>query len=299
MRSKPNRILRFALWMLLLGALTDGAAFLILSDAQAAQALGLFSASPTVVPFALHSAETATPFQPLPTDTPTPTNTPTPTPTATFTPTPTATATATNTPLPTATRVPATATPSDGLPAEYLISGVVGYYQSHSLSCEARSAADWATYYGFSVSESSIQNSLPISDDPESGFVGAVDGAEGQLPPNPYGVHAEPIAAVLRSYGLSATATKGLSYFQLRQQIASGNPVIVWVVGNVWPGTAVSYTASNGNTTTVARYEHTVMIIGYDPYGVTVVDGNMTYWRAKNTFLDSFAVLGNMAVIHP
>ncbi len=285
--------------MLLLGALADAGAFLILSNVQAAQALGLFSASPTVVPFALQSGETATPFQPLPTDTPTPTNTPTPTPTATFTPTPTATATATNTPRPTATRIPATATSSDGLPSEYSINGVVGHNQSHLLSCEARSAADWAAYYGVSVSESSIQNSLPASDDPESGFVGSVDGAEGQLPPNDYGVHAEPIAAALRNYGASATAVKGLSYYQLRQQIAAGNPVIVWVVGNVWPGTPVSYTASNGNTTTVARYEHTVMIVGYDSYGVTVVDGAMTYWRAKSTFLDSFAVLGNMAVIRP
>ncbi len=124
-------------------------------------------------------------------------------------------------------------------------------------------------------------------------------GAEGQLPPNSYGVHAEPIASILREYGVSATARKGMTYYEIKQQIASGNPVIAWVIGNVWNGSPVSYTSESGNTTTVARYEHTVIVIGYDEYGVTVVDGSMVYWRSKASFLNSFSVLGNMAIYHP
>jgi len=242
---------------------------------------------------------TPTPFQPLPTDTPTPTATFTPTPTDTPTPT------ATNTPLPTNTPVPSntvaafpTNVPEDGLPNSYQISGVVGHAQSHMLSCESRSAADWAAFYGVSFSEDGFQNGLPRSDNPDVGFVGYVDGVWGQIPPNDYGVHAAPVAALLREYGLSANAAKGVSLSSLRHQIASGNPVIVWVVGNVWNGSPVSYTASNGSTTTVAYYEHAVILIGYDETGYTFVDGSYTYWRSSAIFSSSFAALGNMAITH-
>lgn len=180
-----------------------------------------------------------------------------------------------------------------------MVYGVVGRAQSRALSCESRTASDWAAFFGVSVSESTILSELPASDDPESGFVGSPDGGQGLLPPNSYGVHAEPVAAVLRSHGASASAVKGMSYFNLRSQIAAGKPVMVWVIGNVWGGSPVSYTASNGNTTTVARYEHTVIVVGYDAYGVTIVDGYMTYWRSTSAFLNSFSVLGNMAIYQP
>lgn len=296
---KSTRFLKFLFWVLLLGMFTDIGLLLILSDAHPVHALGLFSTKKITVASANYLTPSPTPFQPLPTETPTPTNTSTPTATATHTATATNTPIPTNTPRPTATSIPVTPTSSDGLPTEFTIYGIVGYMQSHSLSCEARSASDWASFYGVSVSENTIQSDLPSTDDPETGFVGSVDGAEGQLPPDSYGVHAEPIATVLRSHGISATAIKGMSDFQLRQQIASGNPVIAWVVGNVWDGWPVSYTSSSGNSTIVASYEHTVIVIGYDADGYTVVDGAMTYWRSKAAFQKSFSVLGKMAIYHP
>ncbi len=239
------------------------------------------------------ATETATPFQPLPTDTPTPTATFTPTPTNT----PTATATATNTPVPTNTPIPLpTLTPVDGLPAEYRISGVTGYNQSYNLSCESRSAADWAAYFGYSISESTILASLPGSDNPDAGFVGNVNGAHGQIPPYDYGVHAAPVAVVLNNNGVSANAVKGLSLTDMRKQIASGNPVIAWVVGNVWTGSGVSYTSADGNTTLVAYYEHTVIVTGYDSEGYYFVDGSSSYYRSSSVFASSFAALGNMAI---
>lgn len=292
-KSRANRFLKFVLWILLLGITANVGAFLILSNPQPVNAIFWIANTATITSGdSVNPTNSPTPFQPLPTDTPTPTPTLTPTSTATFTPTPTFTTLPTNTPM-------ATATSSDGLPVDYIIRGVVGHAQSHSLSCEARSASDWAAFYGISASESSIQSALPSSDDPEVGFVGFHYGTEGQLPPNSYGVHAAPIAAILREYGASATTKKGMTYYEIRQQIASGNPVIAWVIGNVWNGYPVSYTSESGNTTTVARYEHTVIVIGYDAYGVTVVDGNMVYWRSKADFQNSFSVLGNMAVYHP
>lgn len=240
------------------------------------------------------TAATPTPFQPLPT------NTPTQTPTPTLTPTPTQT----NTPLPTNTQVP-TDTPfpsptNDGLPSSYSISNIYGYDQSHRLSCESRSAVDWARFYGISIEEDTFQYSLPVSDDPDSGFVGSPDGMEGGLPPNSYGVHAAPVAALLQQYGLNAAPEYGMSFYDLRKEIAAGNPVIVWVFGNTWwGGTSVQYTASNGHTSTVIAYEHTVIVTGYDinQDTVTILDGSILYYRSIEQFKSSWETLGNIAVM--
>ena len=260
-----------------------------------ASALGIVINTPAIEPLNRLSLTTSpTPFQPLPTHTPTPTNTPTSTSTPTSTATPTPLPTDTPLPIPTSTLIQYT---EDGLPASASISGVVGYAQSYSLTCESRSAVDWARYFGKSIKEMDFQADLPVSDNPEIGFVGPIDGLTGQIPPYPYGVHAGPVASLLRDYGLEATAVKGYSFEKLKKQIANGNPVIVWVVGNVWYGEPVNYTASDGSTVTVAHFEHTAIVIGYDEWGVTLVDNDLVYWRKTSTFLDSWGVLGNMAII--
>lgn len=186
----------------------------------------------------------------------------------------------------------------DALPASAYISGLVGRKQSYPLSCESRSAADLAAFWGVSVTESTFFNNLPKSDNPDEGFVGDVYGAWGQVPPKPYGVHARPVAKLLRQYGLEARAKHGLSWKDLRTEIAEGRPVIVWVVGIVWSGSAQSYTAKDGSVVTVAPYEHTMIMIGYDENNVYLVDsgsGN-TQTHAISNFRASWGVLGNMAV---
>jgi hypothetical protein len=66
----------------------------------------------------------------------------------------------------------------------------------------------------------------------------------------------------------------------------------------MWSGTPLSYTASDGHHTTVAAFEHTMIFIGYDTTYVYVIDAYsgaiMTFYTS--TFLDSWSVLGNMAV---
>ena len=239
-----------------------------------------------------------TPFQPLPTNTPTPTATSTNTPTPTITPTSTSTPTPlpTNTPLPIPTST-STQRTEDESPVSASIDGVIGYAQSYSLTCESRSAVDWSRYFGTSINEMDFQAALPVSDNPEIGFVGPIGGFPGQIPPNPYGVHAPPVASVLREYGLTATAVRGYSFEKLKKQVSNGNPVIVWVIGNVWYGVPVDYTASDGSTVTVAHFEHTAIMVGYDEEGVTLVDNNLVYWRSTAAFLDSWGVLDNMAII--
>lgn len=182
------------------------------------------------------------------------------------------------------------------LPAEARIAGIGGQKQKYSLSCEARAAVDWAAYFGFPIDEDEFLRRLPASDNPDFGFVGDVNGRWGQIPPDAYGVHAGPVAFLLRHYGLNAHAYQGLTWDQLRAQIAAGKPVITWVTGHVGPGIPVAYTASDGRTTTVARFEHTVILIGYTPDTVTLLDGSKIYTRPVQVFLDSWAVLGNMAI---
>ncbi len=188
---------------------------------------------------------------------------------------------------------------ADSLPESAYISGVRGHAQTYALSCESRSAADWAAFWGVAISETAFQSDLPRSDNPDEGFVGNANDPWGFVPPRGYGVHAEPVAALLREYGLHAEARRGLDWDDLREEIATGHPAIVWIIGQMWAGTPQSYTASNGHTTTVANFEHTMILTGYDASVVHVVDAysgwSQTY--PLSTFLSSWAVLGNMAVL--
>lgn len=240
------------------------------------QAEDLLLPEPSTTP-TVDYTETATPFQASPL-----TSTPTASPTVTPTPTITPTRTPTHTPVP---------------PPSHRIKGIVGYSQALPLSCESSSAVDWARYFGKSINELDFFWGLPVSDNPDQGFVGNVYGSWGQIPPAPYGVHAKPIAHRLREYNLKAKAVRGMSLAGLKAEIAAGRPVIVWVVGHVNRGTPIAYTARNGHQTTVAKFEHTVIVIGYTEHKITVLDGSMVYSRYNKEFRRSWRVLGNQAVI--
>lgn len=186
----------------------------------------------------------------------------------------------------------------EALPDSVYISGVSGHAQGYSLSCEARSAADWAAFWGVSIGETEFLETLPNSDNPDEGYVGNPNDAWGLLPPHGYGVHAAPVAEILRDFGLEAEAHHDLSWDDLREEIKAGRPVIVWVIGSMWGGTPVEYEAPDGSTSRVAAFEHTMILTGYSLDAVQVVDAYtgqyQTYWL--KTFLKSWGVLGNMAV---
>lgn len=184
-------------------------------------------------------------------------------------------------------------------PESAYVIGVVGNAQSYTLSCESRSAVDWAAFWGVSIDESEFQSALPSSDNPDSGFVGYPNDPWGYIPPRSYGVYAEPVADLLRQYGVRARPRRGLKWHDLKAEIAAGRPVIVWIIGQMWSGVPVSYTASDGNTTTVARFEHTIILVGYDSSVVHVVDAysGWTQTYTLEAFLESWSVLGNMAIL--
>lgn len=199
-------------------------------------------------------------------------------------------------PLPTPTPTPFS------LPNEAFIPGMSGEDQSLPLDCESRSAVDWAAHWGYSIGELEFFYGLPESDDPDSGFVGNVYGEWGHIPPEDYGVHAQPIAARLNDYGLAAYAIKSLSWEALQAEIAAGRPVIVWIIGGanheIRNGVPIYYTASsNGHTSVVAAYEHTVIVIGYSPTSVVILNGSQVKTFPIEAFLDSWSALRFMAVL--
>jgi subtilisin-like proprotein convertase family protein/uncharacterized protein YvpB len=195
--------------------------------------------------------------------------------------------------------IPLEPTPSPAppeLPNQAFIAGISGRSQALPLDCETRSAIDWANYFGVHIDELTFFNQLPKSDNPDAGFVGDVYGSWGQIPPAPYGVHAEPVAELLRLYGLSAYADRPLKWNELRSEIAAGHPVIVWIVGSVVNGIPIYYQASGGHITVVAPYEHTVIVTGFTETRVYYLNGSYIYSKSIEQFLDSWSVMGNMAI---
>ncbi len=198
---------------------------------------------------------------------------------------------------------PATPTPTAvSLPSSAEVSGMTGQDQSLNLDCESRSAVDWAKHYGFNIGEFDFLYNLPFTDDPETGFVGNPNGIWGNIPPADYGVHALPVSLNLQSYGVTASSYRSLSWRDLQAEIASGNPAIVWIIGGasrtLVNGIPRYYTsATTVDTTVVARYEHTVIVTGYSPGYVTVLNGSKFVDIRIDQFLDSWSVLQFMAVL--
>lgn len=197
-------------------------------------------------------------------------------------------------PQPTAVPVP-TATLS--LPEEHYIQNISGHKQYFSLGCEAAAAKDWANFFGHDFNEFEFQYALPLSDNPDLGFVGDVNAPWGQVPPYGYGVHAGPVASLLNTYGIPARAYKGYTLAQVEAKIAAEKPVIAWVIGNVVGGVPYEYTDKLGNQVTVAAYEHVVIVTGYNTEKLRYMTNGRFFEVPKDVFLNSWGVLGKMVVV--
>lgn len=262
---------------------------LFFPNTQSVDASFLAEAIPSETPVVIMPSFTPTTTE---TSEPTATITSYPTVTATMTPTVTQTATSTATSFPTHTATPT-------LPESAGIGSIFGSDQIRPLSCESSAAVDWARYFGINIAEMDFHNQLPVSDNPEVGFVGSVDGLWGLTPPNAYGVHAEPVAKLLRAYGLPALAVKNYTLEELKREIYNGRPVVIWFVGQSWTNVSpIKYNATDGSSVTVAPYEHVVLLVGYGSDYVTLLDSSTIYYKATSTFEKSWRVLDNMAIIY-
>ncbi|HEY60241.1 MAG TPA: hypothetical protein G4N92_06110 [Anaerolineae bacterium] len=183
------------------------------------------------------------------------------------------------------------------LPEQHYIWEIWGHRQFFPIGCEAAVVKDWAAYFGVEINEFNFQYQLPQSDNPDLGFVGSVEGPWGQVPPYAYGVHASPVAQVLREqYGMNAVGIKQFTLEQLKAQIAADRPVIAWVIGNCVGGSPYEYTDKEGNVTTVAAYEHVVIVTGYSMNIIRYMSNGKFYDIPANYFLNSWGVLGNLVV---
>lgn len=200
-------------------------------------------------------------------------------------------------PTSTPTALQPTLTPTMALPEEHYIRNISGHQQYFPLGCEAAAAKDWANYFGKDFNEFEFQYKLPISDNPDLGFVGNVNSPWGQVPPYAYGVYAGPLAKLLNAYGIPAKAYKGYSLDQIKSKIAGDKPVIAWVIGNVVGGVPAEYIDSHGDKTIVAAYEHVVIITGYNADHIRYMNNGRFYETPNKVFLNSWGVLGNMVVV--
>jgi uncharacterized protein YvpB len=105
------------------------------------------------------------------------------------------------------------------------------------------------------------------------------------------------VAQLLQEYGMPATAVKDYSLTLLKQQIAADRPVIAWVIGNVVGGVPFEYTAKDGQKVIVAAYEHVVIVTGYSETHIRYNSNGKFYEAPIEIFLNSWGVLGNMALI--
>jgi len=102
---------------------------------------------------------------------------------------------------------------------------------------------------------------------------------------------------VLNSYGVPVQGGKGYTLDQIKQKLAESKPVIVWVIGKMEYSEPVDYTDKQGNKIIVAPYEHVVILTGYNETSLRYVSN--THWAdvENSVFLNSWGVLGNMAVM--
>lgn len=199
-------------------------------------------------------------------------------------------------PAPTQTPAPSL-TPTPTYPKEHYIRDINGHKQYFKLGCETSAAVDLAFYYGVTINEFEFQHRLPLSDNPDLGFVGSVDGPWGQVPPYAYGVHAGPVAALLQEYGLQAKGLKGFTLDEIKSEISQGHPVIVWVVGNMVGGVPYDYTDQKGNKVMVAAYEHVVIMTGYNETHMRYMNNGNFFEVPTDLFSNSWQILGNMALV--
>ena len=144
--------------------------------------------------------------------------------------------------------------------------------QGHALSCEARAACDLLEHHGIPVAEDAFLAALPRSDNPDLGFVGDPDDDTGCLPPEGYGVHAPPVAATLRGFGLSADAVSGRDLAWLRAELDAGRPVILWVVSGFEEGAPIALRDARGRAFEAVRGEHAVLALRRRGSRVVVLD---------------------------
>lgn len=185
-------------------------------------------------------------------------------------------------------------TKKEELPERVVLENFPAYGQRYNLSCEYAATHAVTRYYQRPITEEDFIQTIGFDPNPHIGFRGNINGPFGGT--WDYGIYAEPMARVLEARGWKTKllVNKEIS---LKQELALGRPVQVWVIaGFGWgsPFTAVY----KEQPFKLAGGEHSVVAYGYDAQGVYIMDvayGGFTYvnWSA---FLRSWSYFDYMAM---
>ena len=188
------------------------------------------------------------------------------------------------------------------LPESVLLEDVPIGKQTRNLNCEFQTASDLTAYYGKGLGWKDIflQVGHNPGGNPHKGFVGeSLDDPPGGIYPQGYGVYAEPIAQALNKFGLPAEVHYRESAIWLKEQIAQGNPVMVWATAGMRKSHVVEWVSTDGERIKGVPWEHTYLVVGYNKQGVWVGDP----WTGKRlfysweVFLDSWDLFDRMSVV--
>lgn len=191
---------------------------------------------------------------------------------------------------------------SDRLPGEsaisgeHLIPGAYLYQQQRPLSCEFASATIAATMLGYSINEYDFDDIVGRNDNPHLGYRGDILGHWGNT--TDYGVYTEPLSNALSRLGVANAPF--YSYGDatvLRQHLADGHPVVVWLAMR---GAVNSFDAwdAHGNRFQLTRYMHVMTAYGFDDNGAYLTDPGTAVWRYYpwGEFISMWSVMDGMGL---
>jgi uncharacterized protein YvpB len=195
---------------------------------------------------------------------------------------------------------------------------IPSYRQSHMYSCFAAASKMALAYRGVSVSENTLLSQIgydttPFSGtwkdpnaiwgNPYSGVVGNVDGASGGVTWG-YGAYWTPTSRAISNYRSNEVKT-GWNVQGIAQEIANGNPVIVWWVNGIWPSYVVNWKTPSGQSIRAVNGMHVQVVKGFtgtveNPVSFIVNDSGYGYPSKTFTtaaFQAKWSWFGNSAIV--
>ena len=197
-----------------------------------------------------------------------------------------------------------------------IVLNIPSYRQSHLYTCMAAAARDALSYRGLSVGELEFVGLMGYDPttwsgtwrdanatwgDPNAAFVGDIDG--NTAPGWGYGSHWDPVAKALSKYR-TVEVKQSWTVQGIAQEIANGNPIIIWWVNGVWPAYEVTW-QNNGRAIRAVNSMHVQVVKGFtgtvqNPTSFVVNDSGYGYPSKTfdvNTFAAKWSWFGNTGIV--
>lgn len=153
--------------------------------------------------------------------------------------------------------------------------------QKRPLSCEAAALTSALNYFGANVTEEKIINQMPfdktvksadIWGDPDSGFVGDIDGRSIK---SGYGIYWKPVAKLSSGWKKADWFING-SVKDITDQINQRRPVLIWISA-LQNAEIIFWNTTSGKRVRALQDQHVIVVNGYEgsalhPVGFYVMD---------------------------